>query len=115
LASIALTNDTSILTAHPNDYEFSTLFARQIQGLAQAGDLLIGLSTSGKSENVLKAFSAAKLKHVKTLALIGQDDSAVKNLADMIIKVDSEKTARIQEGHTLINHLICQMLDLAFD
>lgn len=115
LASIALTNDTSILTAHPNDYEFSTLFARQVEGLAQEGDLLIGLSTSGKSENVLKAFAAAQKKQAKTLALIGPDNSEVCNLADMVIKVNSLKTARIQEGHTLINHLICEMLDLAFD
>lgn len=115
LASIALTNDTSILTAHPNDYDFSTLFARQVEGLAQAGDLLIGMSTSGHSENIIKAFIAARQKQVKTLALIGQDDGSVVNLVDMLIKVDIRKTARIQEGHTLINHLICEMLDLAFD
>ncbi|BBP46628.1 phosphoheptose isomerase 1 [Thiosulfatimonas sediminis] len=115
LASIALTNDTSILTAHPNDYEFATLFARQVEGLGQQGDVLIGMSTSGRSSNIINALRSAQLKGIHTVALIGQDDSAIQDVADKIIKVDSAITARIQEGHTLINHLICELLDLAFD
>ncbi|MBN2866096.1 MAG: SIS domain-containing protein [Thiotrichales bacterium] len=115
LASIALTNDTSILTAHPNDYDFDSLFARQVEGLGQTGDFLIGMSTSGTSKNVLNAFAMAKQKGIKTMALVGQNDQAVKVLVDITLKVDSQKTARVQEGHTVINHLICEMLDLVFD
>lgn len=115
LASIALTNDSSILTAHPNDFDFDTVFARQVQGLGQKGDLLIGMSTSGKSANILNAFKAAQAQGVNTIALVGQDSSAVASLADYIIQIDSQTTARIQEAHTLTNHLICELLDLAFD
>ena len=115
LASLALTNDSSILTAHSNDYDFESVFARQVDGLGQKGDFLVGMSTSGKSKNVLNAFAMAHQKGIKTLALIGKQDEDVKAIADMCIKVESEQTARIQEGHTLINHLICEILDLAFD
>lgn len=115
LASIALTNDTSILTAHPNDYEFATLFSRQVQGLGQKGDILIGMSTSGKSQNVLQAFQTAKDKGIFTIALVGQHNEDIAPNSDLVINVNSNKTARIQEGHTFINHLICEMLDLEFD
>ena len=115
LASIALTNDTSILTAHPNDYAFESLFERQVQGLGQAGDVLIGISTSGKSPNVLRAMQTAQQLGLQTIALIGKNDHDIRQHSNQVLKVDSDKTARIQEGHTLINHLICQILDEAFD
>lgn len=115
LASLALTNDTSILTAHPNDYEFETVFSRQVQGLGQIGDILIGMTTSGKSQNVLQAFRAAKEKGIFTIALVGQNSKQIEADSDLVITVKSNKTARIQEGHTFINHLICELLDLAFD
>ncbi len=114
LASIALTTDTSILTAHPNDYQFESVFERQVQGLGKAGDVLIGMSTSGTSSNVLQAMQTAQKSDIKTIALVGQNSQAIQPLANLVLTVNADKTARIQEGHTLINHLICQILDEVF-
>ncbi|MBN2647567.1 MAG: SIS domain-containing protein [Thiotrichales bacterium] len=114
LASIALTTDSSILTAHPNDYEFASVFARQVQGLGRSGDLLVAMSTSGCSENVLLACAQAQRQGLNVLALVGAESQHIAPLADLVIKVDSTQTARIQEAHTLINHLLCESLDLHF-
>ncbi|WP_040726129.1 SIS domain-containing protein [Thiomicrorhabdus sp. Kp2] len=111
IASIALTTDSSILTAHANDYEFETVFARQIQGLARPGDVVMAMSTSGNSANVVKAIEMAKQCECVTVALTGQGLSRMGAEADYCLQVHSQATARIQEAHSFFNHLICEGLD----
>ncbi len=115
IASIALTTDTSILTAHSNDYSFDTVFSRQIEGLASSQDVVIGLSTSGESVNVIKALEAAKQKGCFTVAMTGGGENSLSQLASLFFTIDSQETARIQEAHSFISHLICESLDLVFD
>ncbi len=114
LASIALTTDTSILTAHSNDYEFDTVFARQIEALAGNNDFVIGMSTSGNSPNVVKAIEKAKEKGSHIWAWTGEKDSRLSTLDPQVLKVSATATARIQEGHILAGHLICDILDAHF-
>jgi len=114
LPAIALTTDTSVLTAQPNDYNFATVFSRQIETLGQAGDCLIAITTSGNSKNILQAVIAAKQKNMKVIALTGKDGGEVKALADISVVVPSETTARIQEAHILIAHWWCQQADETF-
>jgi D-sedoheptulose 7-phosphate isomerase len=111
LASIALTTDSSILTSHCNDYEFATVFARQIEALATTKDMVIGMSTSGTSENVVKALAKAKQMGCISIALVGKNATPVTKLVDLSIQINSLETARIQEAHTFINHLVCEGLD----
>lgn len=111
LPGIALTTDTSALTAIGNDYGYDTVFARQVEALAQEGDLLIGISTSGNSRNVLNAFDVAKRKGCATMALTGRDGGKMKAAADRNIVVPSDNTPRIQEMHILIGHILCQAID----
>jgi D-sedoheptulose 7-phosphate isomerase len=113
LAAIALTTDTSILTAHPNDYEFASVFERQVQGLARPQDLVIGLTTSGQSENINRALAAAKHIGAATVALTGRDGGKVKDIADLTIIICCDETARIQEAHMFIGHWLCEALDEA--
>jgi len=114
LPGIALTTDTSALTAIANDYGFESVFSRQVQALARKGDLLVGISTSGNSQNVLNAFDAGKLIGCKSLALSGRDGGKMKGLADVNIIIADQITARIQEMHILIGHIICQAIDEAY-
>ena len=102
--AIALTTDTSILTALGNDYGFDDVFARQVQGLGRPGDALIGISTSGNSENVLRAVAAAKQNRMKTIGLAGRSGGGLKPRADCSIVIDHPTTARIQEAHLFILH-----------
>lgn len=102
--AIALTTDTSILTAIGNDYGFAEVFARQVQGLGRKGDALIGISTSGHSENVLRAVAAAKSQGVFTVGLLGKDGGALKAQVDCPIVIADPNTARIQEAHSFILH-----------
>jgi D-sedoheptulose 7-phosphate isomerase len=111
LPCIAITTDTSALTAIGNDYGYDTVFSRQTQALANSGDLIIGISTSGNSKNVINAFEVAKEIGCKTVALIGKDGGDMKKLADLSIVVPSNNTPRIQESHILIGHMICQQID----
>lgn len=111
LASIALTTDTSILTAHPNDYEFETIFERQILGLGKPEDLVIGLTTSGQSENINLALKAANELGAATVALTGRDGGQVKDIARLSIIINSDETARIQEAHMFIGHWLCEAMD----
>lgn len=115
LASIALTTDSSILTAHANDFEFETVFSRQVEALARPGDVLIAMSTSGNSKNIVLAQEQAKKQGVFCVAYTGKNPSELAKNADLAFTVDSDKTARIQEAHTLISHLLCEGLDLYFD
>ncbi len=114
LPGIALTTDTSALTAIANDYGYDYVFARQIEALAQPGDLFIGISTSGNSEVVLWAFSTAKEVGCNTLGLSGRDGGKMNGLCDLNIVVPSNITARIQEMHILIGHILCQSVDDLF-
>jgi D-sedoheptulose 7-phosphate isomerase len=114
LASIALTTDSSILTAHTNDFEFETLFSRQIEGLARPGDIVIGLSTSGRSPNVVKGIEKARDLGCVTVAMTGNQPSVLAEISDFCFQVDSDETARIQEAHSFISHLLCEGLDEEF-
>lgn len=111
LASIALTTDTSILTAHSNDYSFDSVFARQVEGLARPGDLVIGISTSGNSTNVLLAIEQARTMGITTAALLGRDGGMIAPLADLAVVVPCDETARIQEAHIFIGHWLCEVID----
>ncbi len=111
LAAIALTTDTSIITAHGNDFSFDTIFERQIQALAQSGDIAIGLSTSGNSANVINGIETAKQSGCWTCAFTGESGGQLLELADDCIRVPTDETARVQEGHIIIGHWLCEALD----
>jgi D-sedoheptulose 7-phosphate isomerase len=111
LAAIALTTDSSILTAVGNDYGFESLFSRQIEAHAHAGDIFIALSTSGNSPNILQAIQSAKQRGVKIVGFTGTKESKMDTLCDYIIKVPSTDTPRIQEAHIMIGHIFCQMVE----
>jgi D-sedoheptulose 7-phosphate isomerase len=114
LPAIALTTDTSALTAISNDYGYDRVFERQVEGLAVAGDVLIGLSTSGNSPNVVKALLAGKAAGCITIGLSGRDGGKMNDCCDVNIVIPSEITANIQEMHILIGHIICGAVDDAF-
>ncbi len=114
LAAIALSTDTSALTAIANDYSFAEVFARQVEALANTGDVLIAISTSGESENVLKACETARMKGCKIIGLLGKDGGRIKDLCDAAIVVPHTQTARIQEMHIMIGHLLCKVIDESF-
>lgn len=112
--SISLTVDTSNLTAIGNDYGYDVVFSRQLQGVGQAGDVLIGLSTSGNSKNVISAFEMAKEKGIKTVALVGAKGGKMRDMADISICVPADTSAHIQEMHITIGHLICDLIEKKF-
>ena len=114
IASIALTTDSSILTAHSNDFDFNSVFSRQIEGLASPKDIVIAMSTSGNSPNIINAIEAANKKGCFTVALTGKGASAIDPLANITFKVNTQETARAQEAHSFINHLICEGLDSTY-
>lgn len=109
--AIALTTDTSILTAHPNDFSFDSVFSRQVDALGSEGDCLIALSTSGNSENIIQACLMAKQKNMTIIGLTGGDGGRLKSHVDMPIIIPSTTTARVQEAHMLIYHWWCENLD----
>lgn len=111
LAAIALTTDTSLLTAIGNDYDFKDIFVKQIQALGQKGDVAWGISTSGNSANVVKALAAARQQGLITLAVSGRDGGKMKPLADIALIVPSEETPRIQEVQITIGHILCDLVD----
>jgi len=111
LASIALTTDTSILTAIGNDYSYDRVFARQVEAIGRAGDVLLGISTSGGSRNVLEAFAGAKRAGLVTVALTGRDGGVVGAAADIHINVPSPSTARVQEVHRTLMHAMCDLIE----
>ncbi|NPV11304.1 MAG: SIS domain-containing protein [Ignavibacteria bacterium] len=112
LPAIALTTDTSNLTAGGNDIGYENVFARNVEGLGNEGDVLWAISTSGNSPNIIKAIEMAKSKKMYVLGLSGLTGGKMSNLCDVIIKVPSENTQRIQEGHLTIEHIICEMVEL---
>jgi len=114
LAGIALTTDTSALTAIGNDYGYDRVFDRQVESLANMGDLIIGISTSGNSQNVINALKLGKEIGCKTLGLSGRDGGVMNEVCDINLVVPSDNTPRIQEMHILFGHTICQCIDDAF-
>jgi D-sedoheptulose 7-phosphate isomerase len=114
LPGIALTTDTSALTSIANDYGYEHVFSRQVQALANPGDLFIGISTSGNSQGILNALEAARKLQCKTLGLSGRNGGKMAGLCDLNIIVPSDVTARIQEMHILIGHILCKAVDDAF-
>ncbi len=111
LAAVALTTDTSILSAIGNDYGFDGVFARQVEGLGRRGDVALGISTSGGSANILAALEAARSRGLKTIALTGRDGGAVGRAADIHVNVPDESTARVQEVHTTLIHALCDLIE----
>lgn len=111
IAAIALTTDTSLLTAVSNDFGFEGVFARQVEALGREGDVLIGLSTSGNSLNVVRAFEQAKGRRMRTIALTGQDGGKLGPLADVEINVPSSETSHIQEAHIAVGQLIAFLVE----
>ena len=115
LPAIALTTDTSILTAVANDYGYGAVFLRQVEALANAQDVVVGYSTSGNSENVCLAMQLAKQKGCYTVALTGQSGGKLKALADTCLCIPSLSTPRIQEAHAFIGHMLCALVDAEFN
>ena len=111
LPAEALHCNTSYMTAVANDYSYDVIYSRLIKGIAHKGDVLIGLSTSGNSKNIIKAFETAKEKGVITIALTGETGGAMKPLSDYLLNVPSKDTPRIQESHILLGHIICQLVE----
>jgi D-sedoheptulose 7-phosphate isomerase len=113
LAAIALTTDTSALTAIGNDYGFEKLFSRQVDALGRAGDVFIGISTSGNSPNVLGALAACRAKGIVTVGLTGQSGGKMAALCDHCLRMPSGETPKIQEGHIVVGHIICGLVERA--
>jgi D-sedoheptulose 7-phosphate isomerase len=111
LNAIALTTDTSALTAIGNDYGYDRSFARQVEAIGQAGDMLIGISTSGRSKNVLEALKSAQAKGIYTVGFLGQEGRDIGALVDLQINIPSNETPKIQEGHIATGHIICSLIE----
>ena len=111
LAAIALTTDSSMITAGGNDIGFENIFARQVEGLGNPGDVLIAISTSGKSENVNRAIAEAKKKGITVIGFLGKDGGPSKAIVDIPIVIPSNDTQRIQEGHITVAHIICGIVE----
>ena len=112
LPSDALHCNTSYLTAVANDYSYDIIYARLLEGLAKPGDILVGISTSGNSGNIVKAFEMAKSIGVTTIGFTGQKGGKMKELGDYLINVPSNTTPRIQESHILVGHIICELVEI---
>jgi D-sedoheptulose 7-phosphate isomerase len=111
IPSISLVTDSSFLTAWANDTDFESIFSRQVQGLGLSGDVLVGISTSGNSENIVSAIKQAKFKELKTIVLTGEGSGKLKNIADVTINVPSKDTQRIQESHIMIGQILCGLIE----
>lgn len=111
LAAIALTTDTSALTAIGNDYLFENIFSRQVDALGQPGDVFIGISTSGKSPNILKGFEAARNKQMKAIGFTGMHSPLMAEKCDWVLNIPSRETPKIQECHIMFGHIICALIE----
>jgi D-sedoheptulose 7-phosphate isomerase len=111
LPAIALTTDSSVLTSIANDYDYSRIFARQVEALAKEGDVVIGISTSGSSSNVIEAVKTAKEKGAKTVGFTGNKGGKLAELTDFVVSVPSDVTPRVQESHITILHIICCLVE----
>ena len=115
LSSISLTTDTSALTCISNDFSYEYIFSRQLEALGNKGDVLIAISTSGNSKNILSALKTAKELNISSVGLLGKNGGEAKNLCELSFIVPSCTTARIQEIHILIGHIICEIIELDYD
>ncbi len=113
LPAFALTTDTSVLTAIGNDYGYERAFARQVQAVATAGDVLIAISTSGRSPNVLAALREAREKGVRTVGFTGAGGEAMAPLCDLLVRIPATETPKIQEGHIAVGHIVCGLIERA--
>ena len=113
LAAVALTTDSSILTAIGNDYGYEKLFERQVQALGRAGDVLVVYSTSGRSPNVLRALEAARALGVRTIGMTGNRGGPMHDLCDFVLATPSDSTPKIQEGHLVMGHILCGLVERA--
>lgn len=111
MAALALSVDTSIITAIANDYSYNDIFSKQVEGLGKKGDVFFGISTSGNSKNIIEAVNKAKEIGMKTISLLGKDGGKLKEISDISIVVPSQITPRIQETHMMIGHIICEMVE----
>ncbi len=111
LPALALTTDSSDLTSIGNDYSFDQIFSKQVRALGRKGDVLLAISTSGNSANVMKAVETARSMGIKTVALTGKDGGKLAGVADLLLNVEAKKTARIQEVHITICHILCELVD----
>tara|TARA_B100000787_G_C16182545_1_gene292721 strand:- start:220 stop:783 length:564 start_codon:yes stop_codon:yes gene_type:complete len=111
LASIALTTDTSVITAIGNDFSFDKIFSRQLESIGNEGDVLYAISTSGNSKNVIEALKIARKLNIKTIGVTGSEDKGFKGLCDIIISTPASRPDRIQEMHIAIGHIICEILE----
>jgi D-sedoheptulose 7-phosphate isomerase len=111
LPAIALTTNTSVLTSIANDFDFNVIFSKQIEALGRQGDVAVAISTSGRSPNVLEGILTARRLGLKTIGLAGKDGGTMKDLVDVCLTIPSERTARIQEGHILIIHILCKLVE----
>lgn len=111
LPGIALTTDTSIMTAIGNDYGYDYVFARQVEALGQQGDVLFAISTSGNSKNIVRAIEAAREKHMTVVGFTGQSGGQMAGICDLCFHVPSDETPRIQEGHEALGHILCALIE----
>jgi len=111
IPAVALTTNTSLLTAVGNDYSFSKIFARQVESIVNKGDLVVGISTSGNATNVIEGIKQAKRQGAYTIGLTGRTGGKLKSFVDLLFPVPSEDTARIQEAHILVGHIICDLVE----
>jgi D-sedoheptulose 7-phosphate isomerase len=114
LPSEALHCNTSYLTAVANDFSYDLIYSRLIKGIGKPGDILVGMSTSGNSTNIMKAFDTAREKGITTIGMTGEGGGQLKELSDYLIDIPSRNTPRIQEGHMLLGHIICQLVEEAY-
>ena len=115
LPALCLASDSGILTAAANDYGFDEIFARQVAAFARSGDVLICLTTSGKSKNLIRALEEAKARKLKTIAFLGRDGGSTIGIADLDLLVKSDSTARVQEAHQLLLHVLCEIIESRLD
>jgi D-sedoheptulose 7-phosphate isomerase len=111
LPAEALHCNTSYITAVANDYSYDVIYSRLIQGIGKPGDVLIGLSTSGNSKNIVEAFKTAKIKNMITIGFTGESGGMMKNISDYLLNIPSNDTPRIQESHIMVGHIICQLVE----
>ena len=115
LKSIALNADTSVMTCIVNDYGYDYIFSRQVEALGSKGDVLIGITTSGNSGNILKAFEVANNLKMTTIGLLGKGGGEAKNISQHSLIINSQSTARIQEAHITIGHILCDLIELGLN
>ncbi len=111
IPAIALNTDTSVLTCLGNDYGYDKVFSRQVEALGKKGDVFIGISTSGNSQNIIEAVEMAKKKGIKTIGFLGKDGGKLKNMCDMNLIIPFKSTARVQEAHIMSIHIICEIIE----